>query len=92
MSENGAVHSKPNYGRVFWSLLFLTIFEIVTANSPFPKFAIVLLLVFLALMKASLVALFYMHLKFEKFVFYLIVLFQLLLAVTLTVIMLSDKQ
>jgi len=45
----------------------------------------------LALVKASLVALFYMHLKFEKYIFYIIVLFPLLLAVILTVMVLADK-
>ncbi len=92
MSEAEATtHKQPNYAGVFWSLLILTIFEIIMANSPFPKFVIVLLLVFLAIIKASLVALFYMHLKFEKFFIYIIVLFPLLLAVILTVIVLSDR-
>ena len=57
-------HKKPNYAAVFWALLILTLFEIATANMPFPKVAVVLGLVFLAMIKASLVALFYMHLKF----------------------------
>src|SRR3989338_8476542 len=86
-----AVHKQPNYAGVFWSLLILTVFEIIAANAPFAKPIIVITLVFLALIKAGLVALFYMHLKFEKYVIYLIVIFPLFLAIFLTVMVLSDK-
>ena len=91
MSEAQSVHSRPNYAAVFWALLILTICEIILANSHFAKVAVVLSLVFLAIIKASLVALFYMHLKFEKFFIYVIVLFPLFLAVFLTVMVLADK-
>ncbi len=63
MSEHA--HSRP-YGRIFLSLFVLTIFEIFIANLHFSKTAIMLLLVFLAFVKAALVAAFYMHLRFEK--------------------------
>ncbi|MBI4000027.1 MAG: cytochrome C oxidase subunit IV family protein [Candidatus Omnitrophica bacterium] len=82
---------QPNYAAVFWALLILTLFEIATANMPFPKAAVVLGLVFLAMIKASLVALFYMHLKFEKLIIYFIVAFPLFLAVILTVMVLADQ-
>ena len=91
MSENVTAHKQPNYAGVFWSLLILTICEIVVANLHYAKPPIVVTLVFLAVIKASLVALFYMHLKFEKYVIYVIVLFPLFLAVILTVMVLSDK-
>jgi len=92
MSEAEAVHKPVNYGAVFWSLLILTICEIITANLHMvAKPIIVVALVFLAIVKASLVALFYMHLKFEKFIIYFIVIFPLFLAVTLTVMVLADK-
>lgn len=84
-------HKQPNYAAIFWALLILTLFEIATANMPFPKAAVVLGLVFLAMIKASLVALFYMHLKFEKLIIYFIVAFPLFLAVILTVMILADK-
>lgn len=84
-------HKQPNYAAVFWSLLILTIFEIVVANCSLAKPLIVVSLVLLAVLKASLVALFYMHLKFEKYIIYIIVLFPLFLAVFLTVMVLSDK-
>lgn len=84
-------HKQPNYGVIFWALFILTICEIIVANLHFVKPIIVVTLVFLAIVKASLVALFYMHLKFEKYVIYIIVLFPLFLAVVLTVLVLFDK-
>ena len=63
MSEHA--HPRP-YGRIFLSLFVLTIFEIFIANLHFAKMAIIVTLVFLAFVKAALVAMFYMHLRFEK--------------------------
>src|SRR3990167_4408042 len=83
-------HKSPNYAAVFWALLVLTIFEIIVANLPGEKLWVILGLVVLAVIKASLVALFYMHLKFEKFIFYLIVAFPLFLAAFLTLMILAD--
>ena len=89
--QTKAAHKSPNYTAIFWSLFILTIIEIIVANLHFAKPLIVVTLVFLAIIKASLVALFYMHLKFEKYIIYLIVLFPLFLAVILTVMVLCDK-
>lgn len=91
MNDNATAHAQPNYKAVFWSLFFLTIFELITANLPIPKIAIVLGLVALALIKAGLVAFFYMHLKFEKFLIYLIVIFPIFLAIALVVLVLLDN-
>ena len=93
MSETrAAAHKSPNYAAVFWSLFFLTICEIVVANlHSLRKLIIIVSLILLACIKAGLVALFYMHLKFEKFLIYLIVIFPLFLAFTLTVLVLLDK-
>jgi caa(3)-type oxidase subunit IV len=61
-------HPEPNYGGVWWFLLALTIAEVLVAMpwlgiAHMPK---VVLLVGLALSKASLVALYFMHLRFER--------------------------
>jgi cytochrome c oxidase subunit 4 len=60
------VHTEPNYMAVFYWLGVLTIAELVVIYLPISKLVIGALLVLLALSKASLVALYYMHLKFEK--------------------------
>ena len=92
MAEGVAVHKEPNYAGVFWSLFILTVFEIIVANlHGFARPFIVVSLVVLALVKASLVALFYMHLKFEKLVIYIIAVIPIILAVILTMLILFDK-
>ena len=78
-----AHHEEPNYMGVFWWLLVLTILEIGVIYAPFARMAIVLLLIGMALTKASLVALYYMHLAFEKRTLGLIALTPLLLCVFL---------
>ena len=59
-------HESPNYIGIFWWLLALTIAELAVIYAPIPKVAIVIMLIGLALTKASLVALYYMHLAFER--------------------------
>ena len=57
---------KPNYYLVWLYLLILTIVEVAVAfMSHLPETWLILLLLFLALWKAALVAMYYMHLKFE---------------------------
>jgi len=58
-------HPRP-YGLIFIGLFILTVLEITTANLHLPKIYIVLCLVGMAIVKATLVAMFYMHLRFEK--------------------------
>ncbi|HEY7317127.1 MAG TPA: cytochrome C oxidase subunit IV family protein [Candidatus Binatia bacterium] len=64
MSET--THQEPNYMAVFWWLLILTILEIAVIYMPIVRIAVVILLVSMAISKATLVALYFMHLKFEK--------------------------
>lgn len=65
MSEQTHAHPRP-YGLIFLALFALTIVEIFAANLPLSKQLIVVILVGLAIVKAALVGMFYMHLKFEK--------------------------
>jgi cytochrome c oxidase subunit 4 len=60
-------HAKhPNYLAVFLGLALLTALELGIAFLPWPKRTIVILLVGLAVWKALLVGLYFMHLKFES--------------------------
>jgi cytochrome c oxidase subunit IV len=60
-------HSIPNYMAVFWWLLGWTIAEIAWALMPHhTRFALASGLVVCAVIKAVLVALYFMHLKFER--------------------------
>jgi cytochrome c oxidase subunit 4 len=59
-------HQEPNYIGVLVWLAILTLAEIAVVLTGVPKLPKVILLVGMALSKASLVALYFMHLKFER--------------------------
>ncbi len=56
----------PKYMKIFWILLVLTVAEVLVVLLEIPRIVIVLLLIGLACSKAAYVALYFMHLKFEK--------------------------
>jgi cytochrome c oxidase subunit 4 len=85
-----SAHKHPNYIGVFWWLLALTILEVGVIFLPIAKLLIALLLVGLALSKASLVAMYFMHLKFERRTLGLIAITPLLLCVLLVFALLPD--
>lgn len=62
---------QPTYARYFWiwvGLIGLLIAGTYIATLPVSKTAAVLLILAVATVKAALVGLFYMHLKFERLV------------------------
>jgi cytochrome c oxidase subunit 4 len=59
-------HAHPNYMGIFWVLLVLTIVEVALTFLGLPKLLLGSLLVILAVWKAALVAMYFMHLKFER--------------------------
>jgi caa(3)-type oxidase subunit IV len=85
---------EPNYIGVFWWLLGLTIAELLAAVVPigpmYPKIVQAALLIGLALSKASFVALYFMHLKFEKRALGIIALTPLIICTLLIVALLPD--
>ena len=83
-------HSEPNYIGVFWWLLALTIIEIAVIYLPIARLAIVILLVGMALTKAVLVALYFMHLKFERMTLSVIALTPLILRIFLILMLVPD--
>lgn len=85
-----AAHAEPNYIGVFWWLLALTVVEIAVIYTPLARVAIGILLVGFALSKASLVALYFMHLKFERFTLGLIALAPLFLCIFLIFMLMPD--
>jgi cytochrome c oxidase subunit 4 len=85
---------KPNYYLVWLYLLILTIVEVgVAFMSHLPETWLILLLLFLAVWKAALVAMYYMHLKFEPPRLVLMVLAPIPLAIliTLTVVVMEIR-
>lgn len=80
-----AKHAHPNYIGIFVFLAVLTAFELGVAFLPWPKILLILLLVFLAIWKAVLVALYYMHLRYEPTRLRLLAIAPLPLAVILVI-------
>lgn len=78
-------HKAPNYVAVWAGLAILTMVELAVVYLGLPRRVTVLALVFLALWKALLVALYFMHLKFEPRRLLLVVLAPLPLALILVV-------
>ena len=83
-------HKEPNYMGVFWWLLGLTILEVAIIYLPIAKMAIAVMLVTLAVTKAALVAIYFMHLKFERRTLALVALSPFVLCVFLILMMTPD--
>lgn len=83
-------HKEPNYMGVFWWLLILTVIEIGVIYLPITKMAIAIMLIALAISKAALVALYFMHLKFERVTLGFVALSPFVLCVFLILMLLPD--
>jgi cytochrome c oxidase subunit 4 len=60
-------HHEPNYMNIFWALTALTVIEvIIPLLDLFPRTTNGMILITLAVIKATMVALYFMHLKYEK--------------------------
>jgi cytochrome c oxidase subunit 4 len=60
-------HRQPRYMAIFWWLLALTILEVLASMKlPLGEGPKIVLLVSMAIVKALLVALYFMHLKYER--------------------------
>ena len=70
---SSTTHSTANYLKIFYILLALTIVEVTIVYLHLPKLLLVGLLMILAVWKAALVAMHFMHLKFERMSFILTV-------------------
>jgi cytochrome c oxidase subunit 4 len=82
--ENGKPHSRPSYWLVLVALVVLTGIEVaisyITGGIKIP------ILVGLAIIKAALVVLYFMHLKFDARIYALVFIFGLVLIVPLWVV------
>ncbi len=75
-------HKRPNYILIWVYLFLLTVAELTLAfKLPISANMKLLLLLFLAVWKAALVAMFFMHLKFERWNLRIMALIPLPLAV-----------
>ena len=85
-------HVRPNYILIWGYLFVLTVIEVAAAFlSHIPKQWLILILVVLAVVKALLVAMYFMHLKFERWRLRLIFLIPLPLAAILVLATITEK-
>ena len=85
-------HKRPNYVLIWLYLFVLTVAEVALAfELPVSRNVKLLLLLFLAVWKALLVALFFMHLKFERWRLRLIFIVPLPLAAILVTVVIMEK-
>ena len=85
-----AAHSTAAYIRIFWILLVLTIVEVAIVYMGLPRMLLAGLLVIFAVWKAALVAMHFMHLKFEKRTLTIVALVPFVLCVFLILMLLPD--
>jgi cytochrome c oxidase subunit 4 len=64
-AETQGDHHGPSYMAIFWWLAVLTVLELAVIYMPIARLAIGIMLVAMACSKAALVAMYFMHLKFE---------------------------
>jgi len=83
-------HAGPSYMTIFWWLFALTVIEVGVVFLPVATLVKAILLVSLALSKAALVAMYFMHLRFERRTLGLIAITPLFLATLLVFILVPD--
>ena len=86
----GTGHKHPNYMAIFWYLAIRTVVEIGVIYLPIGKVTIGVLLCALTLTKAVLVAMYFMHLRFETRTLGWIALTPLAIATLLVFVLLPD--
>ena len=87
MADSHAKHG-PSYMAIFWYLAVLTVIEIGVIFAPLPRIVIGVLLVSLACAKAAMVAIYFMHLRFDSRIFRRLFVTGVLLATTVYIIVL----
>ena len=83
-------HTHPNYMGIFWVLLVLTVVEVGITFLGLPKMLLASLLVILAVWKAALVAMYFMHLKFEPKTLAMIAIVPFVLCIFMILMLLPD--
>jgi cytochrome c oxidase subunit IV len=88
----GYVSHKKTYIHIFIWLTVLTAIEVGLVFAHLNRFVLITLLCALAIVKAALVAMFFMHLRFERKTLALVVSVPLLLAAILIIGLMPDSQ
>ena len=90
MVQSTHTHEHPNYVLIWYWLLGLALVSVLLSALPIPQ-AVTLFLIFAAAcVKAVLVALYYMHLRFERIVIIALLLVPILLFIALLLVVFFD--
>jgi cytochrome c oxidase subunit IV len=84
-------HAEPSYIAVFVWLAALTAVEVGVVYLPLTKLAQAAILVVLAFTKAALVALYFMHLKFERRTMFIVAVTPVILCVFLMFMLIPER-
>lgn len=84
-------HKSPNYMAIWGWLFALTVLEIGVIYLPTQKVVIAILLISLATSKAALVAMYFMHLRFERLTLGLIAVVPLAIGALLVFLLIPDS-
>ena len=90
MTAAAAEHKHPDYMKIFLWLFALTVIELAVIFMGLPKLVVGAALVVLAVWKAALVAMYFMHLRFETKTLAWIAVTPLVIATLLVFLLLPD--
>lgn len=88
--EHSTERKHPRYGLVWLWLFLLTVVEVWAAEAGIDRHILIPVLVLLAIWKAALVGIYFMHLKFEPRRFLFVVLAPLPLAAILVLAVIQE--
>jgi len=88
MSTGSSAH--PNYVAIWVCLIVLTLVSVAVSILPFSSFSINTLVFLIAAVKSALVILFFMHLKFERVLIWMLLLVPLCFFIILTAVLVHD--
>ncbi len=85
-----AAHARPNYVAIYLWLVGLLFVSLAAVYLPFSQATTVTIIFLIAAAKAVIVAAYFMHMKFERWLIYAMVITPLLLFVIMTVTLIPD--
>ena len=90
MANGAHAHEHPNYVLIWYWLIGLALVSVLLSALPIPQAATLFLIFTAACVKAVLVALYYMHLRFERVVIIALLLAPILLFIALLLVVFFD--
>ena len=90
MTTRGTAHQHPNYVAIWYCLVGLALVSVLASALPLPHELVLVLIFTAAFVKAVLVALYYMHLRFERLLIYFLVFVPLASFFILVLVLLAD--